>query len=401
MADQNLLNDDDFFSKALESLDDKPKDKKEKVYSEEDNLFKPQNLDEQSAEELAYIESSLQERSDSPTPYEDKESASVIEDKKQTTPVEKQTAQAESKQASAPSQGELNYKQVYFDIDDEQEKVSYKPFFITVLSIIILGVGGYFIYDLYLKDKVFSKLSFFNGGQPAEQPIVTEEPEQAKQPEQVPVDNQSQLSPLEKQKIEYISKLAAKTNQDVNSISDIISVSNKSTKLSGIVVYDSDFILEVFGKSKQDLARLNNELKSSNDIKNLKMVSSSERIGANNGILGVYSAKLAAAGSVEKQVDLNLSGNTEAGNWLRNIFTNNKLKVIKFKNRSTKNQDVFKVHEIEATAHGSINSCISALNALAAAGTNVKLHKLTCSAIDQTNFGSANYQIKLVLKFYV
>lgn len=401
MADQNLLNDDDFFSKALESLDDKPKDKKDEVYSEEDNLFKPQNLDEQSAEELAYIESSLQERSDSPTTHEDLESAPRIEDKKQSPQMEKQTSKENFEQASKPSQGELNYKQVYFDMDDEQEKVSYKPFFIVVLILIIVGVGGYFAYDLYLKDNVFSKLPFFVGEQPVEQPVIAEESEQTEQPEKVPVDNQPQLSPLEKQKIEYISKLAGKTNQDVNSISSLISVSSKSTKLSGIVVYDSDFILEVFGKSQQDLARLNNELKNSNDIKNLKMVSSSERIGANNGVMGVYSAKLASVGSVDKKVTLNLPGNTEAGNWLKSILTNNKLKVTKFKNRSTKTQDVFKVHEIEATANGSINSCLSALNALAAAGTNVKLHKLTCSAIDQTNFGSANYQIKLVLKFYV
>jgi hypothetical protein len=401
MADQNLLNDDDFFSKALESLDDKPKDKKDEVYSEEDNLFKPQNLDEQSAEELAYIESSLQERSDSPTTHEDLESAPRIEDKKQSPQMEKQTSKENFEQASKPSQGELNYKQVYFDMDDEQEKVSYKPFFIVVLILIIVGVGGYFAYDLYLKDNVFSKLPFFVGEQPVEQPVIAEESEQTEQPEKVPVDNQPQLSPLEKQKIEYISKLAGKTNQDVNSISSLISVSSKSTKLSGIVVYDSDFILEVFGKSQQDLARLNNELKNSNDIKNLKMVSSSERIGANNGVMGVYSAKLTSVGSVDKKVTLNLPGNTEAGNWLKSILTNNKLKVTKFKNRSTKTQDVFKVHEIEATANGSINSCLSALNALAAAGTNVKLHKLTCSAIDQTNFGSANYQIKLVLKFYV
>ena len=401
MADQNLLNDDDFFSKALESLDDKPKDKKDEVYSEEDNLFKPQNLDEQSAEELAYIESSLQERSDSPTTHEDLESAPRIEDKKQSPQMEKQTSKENFEQASKPSQGELNYKQVYFDMDDEQEKVSYKPFFIVVLILIIVGVGGYFAYDFYLKDNVISKLPFFKGEQPVEQTVIAEESEQTEQPEKVPVDNQPQLSPLEKQKIEYISKLAGKTNQDVNSISSLISVSSKSTKLSGIVVYDSDFILEVFGKSQQDLARLNNELKNSNDIKNLKMVSSSERIGANNGVMGVYSAKLASVGSVDKKVTLNLPGNTEASNWLKSILTNNKLKVTKFKNRSTKTQDVFKVHEIEATANGSINSCLSALNALAAAGTNVKLHKLTCSAIDQTNFGSANYQIKLVLKFYV
>ncbi len=402
MADQNLLNDDDFFSKALESLDEKPKDKKEEVYSEEDNLFKPQNLDEQSAEELAYIESSLQERSDSPKNVEDQDLKSDIEDKKQSTPIDKPAQQTSFDQTPVPKQGDLNYKHVYFDMEDEQEKVSYKPFFITLLIIIIVFVGGYFTYDLYLRDSnILSKLPFFHSDQTVEQPIATDEPIESGQPEQTPVDEPPQLTPAEQQKINYLSKLTNKTNQDINAIANVISVLRQSTKLSSILVYDSDFILEVFGKSQQDLASLNTELKKSSSIKNLKVVSSSERIGANSGVLGVYSAKLATTGSADKQVTLNLSGNTEAINWLKDILKNNKLKVAYFKNRSTKTQDVFKVYEIEAAANGSINSCLSALNALAATGTNVKLYKLTCSAIDQTNFGTANYQLKLVIKVYV
>jgi hypothetical protein len=398
MADQNLLNDDDFFSKAMKSEKDEPKDNKEKVYSEEDDLFKPKAMDEQSAEELAYIESSLQERSDFPSDIKSQSFEATVEDKKPNVPIDKPTPQADFSQTPVPKQGDLNYKQVYFDMDEvEQEKVSYKPFFITFLIIIILGAGGYFAYDLYLKDKFFSKFSFLSDQQP-EQTVVAEEPEQV---EQEPLDIHNQQSELERQKSVYLTKVTSQTNQEVTSIANVIAISRKSTKLSSILLYDSDFILEVFGKSQQDLARLNNELKSSNSIQNLKVVSSSERIGANSGLLGVYSAKLKLSGSADRQVTLNLAGNAEAGNWLRDILTKNKLKVKNYKNRSTKTQDLFKVHEIEAVANGSINSCLNVLNAIATAGTNVKLYKLTCSAVDQTNFGTANYQLKLVLKVYI
>ena len=402
MADQNLLNDDDFFAKALESLDEKPSDKKEKkeeVYSEEDNLFKPQNLDEQSAEELAYIESSLQERSDSPKATGSKDFLSKADDLKETAPVAKSIDDTGFDQTPS-KQGDLNYKQVYFDMEDEQEKVSYKPFFITVLVLIIVGVGGYFAYDLYLRDNVISKLPFFKSDQPTELG-VTEEPIDTDQSETTSVDEPPQLSPAEKQKIDYLSKLAGETNQNVNSIANVISISRKIAKLSSVLVYDSDIILEVFGKSQQDLANLNTALKKSSGISNIKMVPAGERIGANSGVLGVYSAKLVSAGSSGKQVTLKLAGNNEAGNWLKDILTNNKLKVSSFKNRSTKNQNTFKVFEIEAVAKGSIDACLSAINAFAVAEANVKIYKLTCSAIDQTNFSTANYQLKLVIKVYV
>jgi hypothetical protein len=62
---------------------------------------------------------------------------------------------------------------------------------------------------------------------------------------------------------------------------------------------------------------------------------------------------------------------------------------------------MFTVYEIEATANGSINSCVNAMNAIASEGSNVKLHKLICSAVDQKSFTSENYQLKLVVKIYV
>jgi len=146
---------------------------------------------------------------------------------------------------------------------------------------------------------------------------------------------------------------------------------------------------------------VNNELRKSNTIQNFKAISSRERSGRNSGILGVYSAQLKNIKNGTQKVGVNLTNNDEANNWLRNILTTNRLTVKNYKDRSSKTQDIFKVHEIETIANGSINACLNALNAIAAAGSNIKLHKLTCSAIDQQDFGASNYQLKLVLKIYV
>ena len=393
MADQNLLNDDDFFAKKIPD-NEEPKDKKEKVYAEEDDLFKPKNLDKQSAEELAYIESSLQERSDfdSQSNLKPENSANVHKSRpdpelnkpiQRTSPVDK----------VSNKKGDLNYKQVYFDMDEQQGGVSFKPLLITFLILIILGVGGYYLYTLYLKDKFFSKNTSIVE-QPTEQTLPNDNATQ-------PIDNQPKLSPIEKQKLEYLSKVASQTSQEVTSIGDVIAISRKTTKLSSVLLYDSDFLFEVFGKSMEDLAKLNLELKKSNNIQNLKIISSNQRLGQNGGILGVYSGQLAKKETADNKVSMSLTDNNEAENWLKKILVNNKLKVKNYKNRPTKSQDIFKVHEIEATANGSISSCINALNAIAGAGTNVRLYKLACTAVDQKNFGSANYQLKLVLKIYV
>ena len=401
MADQNLLNDDDFFAKAMPDKEE-PKDKKEKVYSEEDDMFKPKNLDEQSAEELAYIESSLQERSDfdSQPKIESQDFSETIQEDLQNSSLEKpappDASQPIANQNATPQSNDISYKQVYFDMDDQQESVSYKPFFITLLVIIILGVGGYFSYTLYLKDKFFSTFQTMIEMQKTqeEQPVVAGEQEPV-------VDTPPQQSLLEKQKSSYLSKVSSQTNHDIVTITNVIAISRKSAKLSSVLLYGSDLIIEVFGKSQENLARLNNELKRSNKIRNLKVISSSQRLGVNGGVFGIYSAQLTSADAGNREVSVNLSDNIEANSWLRNIFASNKLKVKNYKNRSIKTQDLFKVHEIEAIANGSINSCLNALNAIAAAGSNVKLYKLTCSAVDQQNFGEANYQLKLVLKIYV
>jgi hypothetical protein len=404
MADQNLLNDDDFFAKS-KSDKEEPKDKKEDVYSEEENLFKNKNIDEQSAKELADIESSLQERSDIDfkTGDQPKDFADVLQgnfEKETVNPPVKDDIKETPAQKPKAQQEDISYKQVYFDMDDQQDKVSYKPFFISMLVVIILGVGGYFLYDLYLKDM------FFSSG-----PATTQQTQQIENTTPVSdksndngtgaINNNQAAAQPGSQKTTYLSRINGETNQEIKSIANVINVSRQSTKLSSILLYDSDFTFEVFGTSREDLAKLNIALKKSNNIQDLKIVSSRQRPGTNGGVFGVYTAKLNNTASAGNRIKMNLPSADKAGAWLRDILLNNKLKVKDYKDRATENKEMFKVHEIEATASGSISACMNALNAIANAGTNIKLYKLSCSAVDQQNFGTSNYQLKIVLKVYV
>jgi hypothetical protein len=405
MADQNLLDNDDFFAKEIPEKE-KPKDKKEEVYSEEDDMFKPKKLDEQSAEELAYIESSLQERSDveSQPSAESNDFSDTIKDDFQEPQLKEPAAQEAhppiADQTATPQSNDISYKQVYFDMDEQQEKVSFKPFLITLLIIIIVGVGGYFAYTRYLNDKLPAIIENIFGGAQDTEEVISE----------LPIDSEGQesvndrpppppeISPEERQKLNYISKVSSQTSQDIASFGDIIAASGSSAKLSSIVLYGSDLIVEVFGNSQSDLTRMNSELKKSSTIQNIKSISSSRR---NNGIIGVYSAQLKSVDTGNQEVAASLTNNNEVNSWLRNIFSNNKLSVKNYKDRATKTQDNFRVHEVETVANGSINACLNAMNEIAAAGSNVRLYKLSCSAIDQQNFGASNYQLKLILKIYV
>jgi len=386
MGDQDLLSDDDFFEKSKPEPKEE-KSKKDDVYSEEEDFFKKKEVD-QSSMELEDIESSLEERPDTEPPKKE-ESQDFFENIQENIEVEESDEMPPPQDPNvappppATKEEDIKYKKVYFDIDDKQEKISYKPFVIGFLVVIILVVGGYFIYQWLFSDK----------GATPEQPITqTQSTEESTDPAQ---------SQDEIRKANYLSNLAGRTNLEMSSVSNVVGAAIKSTRLSSILLYDSDFMFEVFSKNREELARLNMELKNTFKDKQFKIISSSERPGENGGILGVYSAKFDGAGSGGQEVNKILGSGNEADQWLRGILNQNKLKVKSVKSRSSSTTDMFTVYEIEATANGSINACVNAMNSIASAGSNVKLHKLICNAVDQKSFTSENYQLKLVVKIYV
>jgi len=385
MGNHDLLSDDDFFAKSRPDKDKKERtDKKKDVYSEEEEFFKSKDLDD-SLFEIDEIEAGPQEQPDSKQPPK-QQAPDFFEgfDEKLKEKEDFPKDQPLGVGAPAPPRKDtdLKYKKVYFDIDDDkQEKINYKPAFIGILIVVLLLAGGISIYYLFFAKKT------------AHTEIVIAEPETMEQ------SDTAAPSREEIRRRSMLAGIAGRTNHELSSLGDIINTTSKSVKLSSALLYNSDLLLEVYASNRDELARLNMNLKSTFKNKPINIISSSQRPGENAGILGLYSLKL-DAGSAQKEVS-NRLGSQEAEQWLRNLLSRNNLKSIQIKSRSLPAVDAFSVYQIEAAANGSFNDCLMVINNIAAAGSNVELHKLSWNAVDQKSFSPANYQLRLVLKIYV
>lgn len=385
MGNHDLLSDDDFFAKSRPDKDKKEStDKKKDVYSEEEEFFKSKDLDD-SLFEMDEIDAGQPEQTDSQQPPK-QQAPDFFEglDEKLTEKEDVPEDQTAGTGAPAPPRkdSDLKYKKVYFDIDDDkQERINYKPVFIVILVVVLLVAGGISIYYW-----LFAKKS-------APTEIVIAEPETTEQTE-VSAPSQDEM-----RKRNILAGIAGRTNHELSSLGDLINTTSKSVKLSSVLLYDSDLLLEVYASNREELARLNMNFKSTFKNKPINIISSSQRPGENAGILGLYSLKL-DAGSARQEVG-NRLGNQEAEQWLRGLLSRNNLKSTEIKSRSLPPVDAFSVYQIEVAANGSFNDCLTVINNIAASGSNVELHKLSWNAVDQKSFSPASYQLRLVLKIYV
>jgi hypothetical protein len=380
MGNHNLLSDDDFFEKSKPGKKD-PKEKKDEVYSEEEEFLKSKPKDQDTLD-LEDIESSLQERPDAGS---EKDFDLFEDDADLKKPAE--TAKKQPEPQPAPDkpkpQKDLQYQKVYFDADEKQQGISYTPFIVIVLIIVLVGVGGYYGYKWYMGRK-----------SAVQQPVVTEPQET------IPTEPVEEVPKVNQQKLNFLANMAGRTSRELNSVVGVVGASTSGIKLSSILLYDSDLTFEVFGNSREDLARMNIKLKEKFKNQEFKIVSSSQRPGEKGGILGVYTASLASGSGENKQMGPTFKNGSEADKWLQDVFKQNKLKYNGVKTRKSNTTDMFTVYEIETTASGSITACTAAINKIASAGTNLQIHKLTCNAVDQKDFSTGKYQLKLVLKIY-
>lgn len=384
MGNHDLLSDDDFFAKPRPNKEKKENtDKKKDVYSEEEEFFKSKDLDD-SLFEMDEIEAGKTEQVDSPESPK-QQVPDFFENLDEKLTEREELSDEKSKVPGAPpvrKDSELNIKKVYFDIDDDkQEKINYKPVFIVVLIILLLGAGGISLYYWLFAKKA------------APTEIVAVEPETV-EPSEV-----SALSQDESRKRSTLGRIAGRTNHELSTLRDIVNTTTKSVKLSSALLYDSDLLLEVYAGNREELARLNMNFKNTFKNKPINIISSSQRPGENAGILGLYSLKL-DAGSARQEVGNRLN-HQEAEQWLKGLLSTNNLKSIAIKSRSFAALEEFSVYQIEIAANGSFNDCLMVINNIASAGNNVELHKLSWNAIDQKTFSPASYQLRMVLKIYV
>lgn len=261
--------------------------------------------------------------------------------------------------------------------DEKQEGINYKPFVIAFVIIAFL-VGIYFVLDTF----VFS-----------EKEEVVEEP--VKTPEQLQQEKEAA------EKAAFLGRVAGKTSSEIKLVSNLIDYGQTNAKVSSILLYDESLLFEVFGNTRDQVAKVNMALKNNNLGKNFEVIGSETRPGAKGGVFGLFKTQLSGDASSRDVTQAHFSSITDFESWIQQTSNAQALKVVTLKNNFQQDEGYFKRYKVETTVNGSIDACNSFLEKLGSENNQIKINKLNLNAADQRNFQTKKYQLKLILELYV
>lgn len=396
MAKFDLISEDDFFSAGKK--DESKPDSREKVQPDEDLFAKPiaeqepepaseendfapaldELIPEPETKEPQDFSEDLKESFDFGATLAEEDEPTIDIPEPDSMPEMDSIPEPETQPEPVPTPAE-NSADYY---DDKQEGINYKPVLYGIIALVVVAVLGYFGY------------TYFWGG--AGGPEVAAEP---KATEAVPA--QTGPSPEEQRVNAYYSKLAGNTSYATGEVVGLSEVAGKQTRLSSVLFYGEDFSFEVFAKNRDELARLNIRLKQAYKKADLKVVSSQNRPGSNGGVLAVYKMRLAAGGAAGTAKVKPFKTAAEGKNWISYMVDNNNLKQTNYKTRSLGSRDGFTVEEMDLSILGSKEKLLQLITDIGSGNRNVKISKLSMSAIDKKSFNTKKYQLRLILQLFM
>lgn len=407
MANFDLISEDDFFSgtKKEESKNEKP----EKSQPDEDLFAKPLPETEENIfgdeEFSADLEQNLQDTPkeetmpqdfnedlnenfnfDQPEPEENIDIKLPDEpfDEEPIVPTPEPEPEPEPDIVPPPTEPDPEPEMVSDYYDEKQEGVNYKPIIYGFLIIIVLAALGYFGWKYFLSSP--GDIAATNE-QSAESELNQQ---QGPSPEEIRINN-------------FYSDLSANTSKAASQISGISGVALKQAKLSSVLFYGNDFTFEVFGKSRDALAKLNIDLKNTFKNENIKVISSQDRPGSSGGVLGIYQMKIPTSGGTGDGTSTvkPLKSEAEINNWLSFLVDNGSLKQKNVKTKSVGQKDGFSVVEYAADFSGTRDNLLQFISNIGSANKNIKISKLSLGAVDQKTFNSKKYQLRLIMQVYM
>lgn len=410
MADHDLLSEDDFFSQTgpQEKKPNKKENEEENasIEFEDEDLFKDiddtiqrsiEDISVDKDEEISIdllinddepVEEVLEEEATEPLEElgQDLEEESYEEEYEE--PAQEEYAEEEYEEEQYEQEGyveEEPEEKSYLDDyeDDKQEGVNYRPFVIGAAIIIGVAVVVFALYQFVFKG---------DGEEVAGADTKTEQ-----------VQTQTaQPSPEQIKRDRQYAEVAARTAVNLNTASSVASNASNNTKLSSVLIYGDEFLVEMFSNNRENLAKFNIDLRDKLNAAKVNLISTNERPGENGGVFGVFEIeKSASAGSGSGKINSPFKSKEEAKNWLTSLAASNQVKVQKIGFGSTAKKDIFTVSEIVANFSGSYDSCSKMVRAIGSSSKNIEIHKLNFTASDLRGFSKGKYQLKIILKVYV
>lgn len=376
MGKYNLLEDDELFSPKKREDDqsaDKEKTEKEELDSETLEKEEPLVIDDSlDKNDSSFGQREVIDLTDEPEP-----SGNLFDTgQDKAAPTEPKFSGFEGRPPSEIKAKKPSYTPDESFFDEKPDAINYKPVLIGVGIVALL-----FVIYLGLNQWVFND----DTGEKPPAEIVEEQPV---------------ISPEEQERTRFLGTLADKTSSELSFVGNVLNFSGPNINLSSILLYDESFLFEVFGKSRDDLAKLNLDLKNKYRDKKFVVLSSSQRPGKNGGIFGLYTAEMNGAPQAGR-LGLMINSVDEAKTWLTDLARKNKLKMNSIKSGAASSVNNFSVYEVEAVISGTLDNCKSVLNSIGSSASNIKIHKLTLSAADQKTFSLSKYQLKLIVQVFV
>ena len=383
MVKYNLLDDDDIFDEKEETSEE---EKELKIGQQESSssLDPTDDIDINIDDDEDILETEPSSSLDDQDFQTDLDITAIDNDQSEEPTAEPEIESSEP--SSFTEYQEEEEKQEYSDAppfitddyeDTKQEGINYKPFIIAFIILAVLS-GIWFALDTF----VFSN-----------EPEVAVEP--AKTPEQLQAEKEAA------EKAAFLGRIAGKTSSDLNIVNEILGYGKNNASVSSILLYKESLLFEVFGKTRDQVARVNMSLKNNPSGLPFEVIGSETRPGSNGGVFGLFKTELGSSASNKAVSQANFSAVGDFQSWIEQTTNASNLKVTELKNEFLNNEGLFKKFKVETTINGSLDGCNDFLQKLSSGNNQVKIDKLNLTAGDQRNFKTSKYLLKLVVEVYV
>lgn len=276
--------------------------------------------------------------------------------------------------------------------DEKQAGINYKP-------IVIVGVIIIFLILAYIGIDYF----FLSGPTvPTLNQQTTTSQDGKLQGSQKEAMIEAKAKQEQKKKQEFLQNISMENQAKTELTGKVLGAVTGKASLSSLLLYDRSFLFEIFGKSRNDLAKVNVRLKDTAPAARFNVVSSNVRPGSQGGVLSVFKGSVSPGGS--SSAGLTKDENTKSIDALEGLLREKAQKTgLKTKglvNRFEEEQSGFKRFNVEATFEGSLKNTQNFIASISNS-SQINIHKMQISAKDQKTFNKMKYRISLILKVFI
>jgi hypothetical protein len=381
MAKYNLMDTEkpEYFDRYFDEEDDKKETPKPETEKKEEQTL-PDIDEREYFDESLFTEESAPDHPATPDALENIQEETppkepIVEDPLTPKPPQPKIEENELPKpppAPKPELSEYDYE------DSKIQGINWKPLLIWSTVFIVVIVIIFFLYTWFFADSTPGQTSL------DQKPVISPQ-------EQMRLD-------LEKKKLAFISNIVTDKQTKLTNFSNLSDLKTKGVTYSSILLYDNSFNFEVFGKTREDIARYNQNLKRNKFDDNFKILSVNNRPGSNGGVFALYSASISPSGKAGGQSNPTIDANIQTT--IQNLIKSNGLTLKNERIVNRKKVDQFEMIRKELTISGSEANCVKFLDGLNTTNRNFSVHKISMIKSNQKNIASSHYNLLIIFDFY-